>query len=97
MYDELPEMARLLARQVEAPLTPAPEAKPVLQTPNPENSEQLHAVDTLFRQDAESSAVAGLFGLWTSAILLSDLAAEHFHTPAGEDVAKDEHRDEDTH
>jgi hypothetical protein len=95
MSDELPDLARLLARQAEAPLTPAPEAAPALQTPGPENPERLHDVDAFFRQDAESSTVAGLFGLWTSAVLLSDLAAEHFSTPAGEDRTTDEGHDEE--
>jgi hypothetical protein len=95
MSDELPELARLLARQAEPPLTPAPEPAPALQTPSPDNSEQLRAVDAFFGQDAERSTVTGLLGLWTSAVLLSDLATEHFSTPAGENIETDENRDEE--
>jgi hypothetical protein len=49
-------------------------------------AEQLHAVDAVFARDPESHLVAGLMGLWTGSLLLCDLAQEHFHIPADEEL-----------
>jgi hypothetical protein len=57
--------------------------------------DQVHAVESYFQQDQESRTVAGLFGLWTSAVLLTDLATEHFSPPANEDEARDEDEPEE--
>jgi hypothetical protein len=39
---------------------------------------QARAVDAVFTQNEEAQAVAALLGLWTSTMLLHDLAKEHF-------------------
>ena len=63
------------------PIIPAaPEQLAVVADP-----EQVRAVETLFATpDKEPSAVSGLLGLWTSTILLNDMAKEIFHVPADE-------------
>jgi hypothetical protein len=40
--------------------------------------EQVQAADGIFAERHEASVIAGLAGLWTSALLLHDLAVEHF-------------------
>jgi hypothetical protein len=47
--------------------------------------EQVRAVDGVFSESSEGEKVLGLVGLWTGAMLLKDLAAEHFHLPAEEE------------
>ena len=47
--------------------------------------EQVRAVEAVFAaKDKESATVAGLLGLWTGTMLLSDLAVDTFKEPAGE-------------
>jgi hypothetical protein len=60
---------------------PPPGAEPAhLTTP-----EQVRAVDAAFTEHSkESDQVLGLIGLWTSALVLHDVAVETFDPPAGE-------------
>ena len=48
--------------------------------------EQIRAVDAALASDEESQAVAALMGMWTGSMLLHDLAQEHFHVPADEEI-----------
>ena len=51
----------------------------------PPTAEQIRAAEALFAaRERESEQVAGLLGLWTSAMILNDLATETFSHPAGE-------------
>jgi hypothetical protein len=60
--------------QVQAPdLTHLTQARTAALSP-----EQVHAADGVFAQKDGASIIAGLAGLWTSALLLHDLAVEHF-------------------
>jgi hypothetical protein len=42
--------------------------------------------------DEENATVAALMGLWTSSVLLGDLAREHLSPPADEDLDLDRER-----
>jgi hypothetical protein len=54
----------------------------------PPTAAQVQAAEDYFRREQESGAVAGLMGLWTSTLLLRDLAAEHFGRTDDEDEEK---------
>jgi hypothetical protein len=51
----------------------------------PPSPEQVRTADEVFSHSQESRAVAGVLGLWTGALLLHDLAVEHFESPPEED------------
>ncbi len=63
---------------------PAVVMPPVAQAPLPGITveqpppEQARAAEVYFTRQEENHLVAGLMGLWTSGLLLHDLAAEHF-------------------
>jgi hypothetical protein len=74
-------------------ITPGPiEAQPPIlnpaqesPAPPPPTPEQVRAAEALFAaKERESQQVAGLLGLWTSAMILNDLATETFTHPVGE-------------
>lgn len=68
-------------------LTPAVEPPaPAGQEQVPASPDQARAVDQVFAEDRQAAAVAGLLGVWSSALLLSDLAKEHFSSPADEEL-----------
>lgn len=67
-------------------LTPAAElTAPSGQEQVPASPEDARAVDHVFAEDRQAAAVAGLLGAWSSAMLLSDLAREHFSEPADDE------------
>ncbi len=82
----------LAAEKIHLPdeaLKPAPEAA------GP-SADHVQAVDAVFtRQRSDDQLAAGLFGLWTSAMLLSDLTREHFHVPVDEAEPKPRLPDDD--
>jgi hypothetical protein len=47
---------------------------------SPPSPEQVRAAEAVFsqQQDRDSHAVLGMLGIWTSTVLLHDLALEHF-------------------
>ena len=47
---------------------------------SPPSPEQVRASEAVFSQERESNACLGLLGIWTSTVLLHDLALEHFWT-----------------
>jgi hypothetical protein len=52
----------------------------------PPSAEQVRTADEVFTHSQEGRAVAGMLGLWTGALLLHDLAIEHFESrPEDED------------
>jgi hypothetical protein len=55
--------------------------------PDPTPEETL-AVEAVFAQERESQVVLGMLGVWTGALVLHDLAVEHFSRP--EDEEEDE-------
>jgi hypothetical protein len=73
-------------------ITPAPiEAQPSIVAPAqeapapPPTQEQIRAAEALFAaKERESQQVAGLLGLWTSAMILNDLASETFSEGDGD-------------
>jgi hypothetical protein len=91
MFHEVPQFAPLLpgpeaAAKAAAAVVPGP-PHPV----PPPTPEQIRAAEAVFAaQEQESSAAAGLLGLWTGVMLLNDLAQEHFSPPAGEIEAEEE-------
>jgi hypothetical protein len=73
------EQIRLIVDQQAQCPPPGSEALPAA-TP-----EHVRAVEAVFsRQDKEADQVLGLLGLWTSALVLHDVAVETFDPPAGE-------------
>jgi hypothetical protein len=63
--------------QIQVVLPPA--AAPGLVMPEPAPSpEQLRAVEAVFAQDAESEAVAGLWGMWAGTLVLHAVAVDTF-------------------
>ncbi|SRR6266542_3003575 len=56
------------------------EAAGVTVVQSPPSSEQVRATEAVFAQERESNAALGLLGIWTSTVLLHDLALEHFWT-----------------
>jgi hypothetical protein len=58
------------------PIEQAPAPGVTVEQPPPEQARAAEAYFT--RQQQENHLVAGLMGLWTSGLLLHDLAAEHF-------------------
>jgi hypothetical protein len=59
------------------------EAPPMAEVPaaplhvSPPTAEQVQATDKVFANASESRAALGLLGVWSSVMLLHDLAAEH--------------------
>jgi hypothetical protein len=63
-----------------SPVSPAPPHQPDLVA----DPEQMRALEAVFAaKEKESATVAGLLGLWTGTMLLSDLAVDSFKEPAG--------------
>jgi len=53
---------------------------------SPPSQEQVRAAEAVFsQQDREANAALGLLGIWTSTVLLHDLALEHFWSSKGEE------------
>jgi hypothetical protein len=52
--------------------------------------EQMRAADAVFVQQEDNSVAAALFGVWSGALILNDLATEHFSEPVDEDEEKKE-------
>jgi len=76
----------------------APAAKvPGLLLPGPPlDSEQVRALEAVFAaKERESTAVSGLLGLWTGALVLHDLAVETFSEPAGEVEPEEKPKEKD--
>jgi hypothetical protein len=82
----------LVAPKVVIP--PAVVMPPVEQAPLPGVTigepppEQARAAEAYFTRQEENRLVAGLMGLWTSGLLLHDLAAEHFESRDDLDEAR---------
>ena len=78
-------------------ITPAPiEAQPAIVAPvqeapaPPPTQEQIRAAEALFAaKERESEQVAGLLGLWTSAMILNDLATESFSDSADDEKSQE--------
>jgi hypothetical protein len=51
----------------------------------PPSPDQVRTADEVFSHSQEGRAVAGVLGLWTGALLLHDLAVEHFESPPEEE------------
>src|SRR5207244_12590579 len=54
----------------------------------PPTSEQVRAADNVFAPRKEPETAAGLLGLWSSALILHDLAVETFNVPEEDDAQK---------
>ena len=61
-----------------------PKAPPVADAPAAPDAEQVQAVDAVFAQDPEPVATAAL-GLWSSAMILSDLLQGHLRQDTEEE------------
>jgi hypothetical protein len=70
--------------QVEPPPAESDHPPP---TPSPED---LRAADAVFAEQKDGSDVVGMFGMWCGALLLKDLATEHFTEAADEDENEEE-------
>jgi hypothetical protein len=81
----LPEVPHVLVQPSQPePALPATEAVQDV----PHSPDQIRAADAVFAQNQEHSIVAGMLGLWSGAMLLNDLAKEHF-TEAVDDEEED--------
>ncbi len=60
---------------VQPPEQPAPLPGVTVEAPRPE---QVRAAEAYFTHEEEHRAVAGLWGMWASTLLLHDLAVDHF-------------------
>jgi hypothetical protein len=60
------------------------------QAPSPPDTNQVQALDALFTETQDPSAAACLLGLWSSAMLLGDLAGSHLRAPAAADEPQDD-------
>jgi hypothetical protein len=90
MNPEHPALIVTPPSQVEPP--PAETVQPP-PTPSPE---ELRAADAVFAEQKDGSVVAGMFGLWSGALLLNDLAKEHFtETEDEEETEEDEPKSKD--
>lgn len=89
------EQIRLIVDQQTQCPPPGDEALP------PATPERARAVEAVFtQQDKESDQVLGLLGLWTSALVLHDVAVETFDPPAGEledEAGGDDEDDDEPH
>jgi hypothetical protein len=85
MIPEVPSPILTQASQPEAALPPDAVPPPPLPS-----AEEMRAADAVFAEHKDSSIVAGMFGLWSGALLLHDLATEHFAAPADEDEQEEE-------
>ncbi len=80
------EQPALIVSQPSQLEPPPSEIVPPPPTPSPA---ELRAADAVFAEQKDGAVVAGMFGLWSGALLLNDLATEHFTEEADEDEGKD--------
>ena len=69
---------------VQAEVPPADEAIASASQPPP-SAEQVRAAQAVFSQHSDANFAFGLLGVWTSTLLLHDLALETFSAPADEE------------
>jgi len=74
MNHEAPVIAPITEIQSEA----LPLELDSIQPPPALTMEQAHALNTVMAEHQESDMVANLMGLWTGAMVLRDLAVDHF-------------------
>jgi hypothetical protein len=86
MSQEFMNFFPFLNDPVEKQLIIVDQVLPPAESPAPVTPEHVQAVDAAFTHHDEDRAVAGLMGLWSSTLLLNDLAKEHFHVPADEEL-----------
>ena len=92
LHDEI-TAASQIANRVIPPPTLIEATAPVPPTANPE---QLRAIDDAFTQPRENDAVAGLVHCYFGALILKDMATEHFSRPTNEEpIAKDKDKNEE--
>jgi hypothetical protein len=85
MNQEFPGLFPFVRPQVEKPVIVQPPAQLVEQPSPPAEPAQVNAVDTVFAQEPENPSPAVLLGLWSSGMLLADLARDHLNPPAAAD------------
>ena len=71
-----------------------PETTALIETPPVPDVEQLQAVDAVFAQDPDTSTAACLLGLWSGAMVMSDLVQGHLRH---EEKEVEESEDEEDH
>jgi len=71
----IPEHPALIVSQPSQLEPPPAEIVQPLPTPSPA---ELRAADAVFAEQKDGAVVAGMFGLWSGALILNDLATEHF-------------------
>ncbi len=86
MIDEIPIVASHQQRLEPPPVCPPDQEPAAVQPPAPPTPEQARAVEAAFSRREENASVAGILGLWTSAMVLNDLlqdASEELDRPVG--------------
>ncbi|HEY7308069.1 MAG TPA: hypothetical protein VH643_01795 [Gemmataceae bacterium] len=95
MLDNIPAVVPPTVAAAEA-AAPAPEMPPPGESSLPAPTvEQAQTADHVFVAPTQPHAAATLLGVLTSAVLLRDLAVEHFDTSGEEDEEKED-KDEDS-
>jgi hypothetical protein len=84
MNPEHPALIVTPPSQLEPP--PAETVKPP-PTPSPE---EIRAADAVFAEQKDGAVVSGMFGLWSGALLLNDLAKEQFSEEEDEEEEENE-------
>jgi hypothetical protein len=82
----IPEHPALVVSQ---PSQLEPPPAEIVQPPPTPSPADLRAADAVFAEQKDGSVVAGMFGLWSGALLLNDLAREHFTEEADEEEDED--------
>jgi hypothetical protein len=93
MSEFLPGVGPVHTHQAEVIHQPLAEAAVPAKPIPPLSPEQVQAVDQALAGDQESHEVAGLLSLWAGSMLLKDLAEEHFHLPADDDLAEQKRKE----
>jgi hypothetical protein len=87
----LPEVPHLVIQPSQP--EPAPPATEAVHSV-PHSPDQIRAADAVFAQHQEQSVVAGMLGLWSGALLLNDLAKEHFTESVDEEEENEKKKPE---
>jgi hypothetical protein len=99
MSDETPVTALFNSQPVDAAPQADSERPPTADVPSELTPEEAQAVEAVFAQEQENRLVSGLLGVWTSSLVLRDLAVETFSKPEDEDeeeARRKKKKDEDS-
>jgi hypothetical protein len=94
IHDTAPVVPPLVAATNSVTPSPEPPPSPEATLPSP-TAEQTQAVDGVFTTPPQRDAAATLFGVWTSAMLLRDVAVDTFTSAEKDPSEYDEGEEEE--